>query len=205
MAERTGIDTLLDMTLFLGGATMLTGIVLKASGHKDQGDKVTMVGGATLASTLLVSAWRRFSPDVRAIMADPAAKELTSSPSDAQELAERQAFIRAHRALWADPTFQKNFHNDAPTTSPSSAFTQVAQEERFVRIWDHGPDDERLHIVDTHRQMLKPSLSASLGFSDNARAQFQAMSELMAKQALRKAKDPVAVRAKLDEIWARWA
>lgn len=207
-SERTAVDVAVDVGFLTGAATMLLGVGLKAHGRVAAADKITMAGTLVLGASILTSAWRRLEPTA-AVLPDPATKDLVPVPSVPQpELAERQQFIRAHRTLWADPSFKRHFaEGDLPKYMPSPGtmpiFTQAAQEERYVDAWDRGPTAERVRIAVEHRQLASPVHAPSWAWSPTALAAIQTLSRLMAEQAERKSETPAATRTDLAALFAR--
>ena len=206
-SERTAVDVAVDVGFLTGAATMLLGVGLKAHGRVAAADKITMAGTLVLGASILTSAWRRLEPSA-AVLPDPATKDLAPVPSVPQpELAERQQFIRAHRTLWADPSWKRHFaEGDLPKYMPSPGtlpvFTQAAQEERYVKAWDFGPTAERVRIAVEHRENASPLHAASWAWSPTALAAIQTISRLMAEQAVRKSEDPAATQAELAAQFA---
>jgi len=199
MTQRTAVDVAAGIGVLTGAATLLIGVGLKARGRVAAADKIAIAGTVVLGASILTSAWRHLEP-ANAALPDPATKDL-APPLGSPELAARQRFIRAHRTLWADPSFKKQFGEGKSDTTP--AFTQVAQEERYVEAWDHGPTTERVRIAVEHRQLARPISAASWNWSPTALAAIQAISSLMAEQAVRKAEDPAATHADLAARFAR--
>lgn len=201
-SERTAVDVAVDVGFLTGAATMLLGVGLKAHGRVAAADKIAMAGTLVLGASILTSAWRRLEPNA-AVLPDPATKDLVPTPSVPQpDLDARQQFIRAHRTLWADPSWKRHFAEGDLPKYPKPVFTQSIQEERYVNAWDFGPTAERVRIAVEHRENASPVHAASWAWSPTALAAIQTISSLMAEQAVRKSEDPAATRAELASQFA---
>ena len=180
-----------------GAAAVVTGITLKTTGRYRHGDRIAMAGGAALAGCTMALLWQQLAPDTKAIGADPAAKPLVPAAATTPiALAERQAFVHAHRAVWADPSWVAMWELKEPQPK-ENFFTEVNHEERLLRTWDNGPQDERIKEA-RFRRAIGRSLT---GLSTQARDNLKLMGDLMANQAVRCAADPVATRKQIDDIF----
>lgn len=180
-----------------GAAAVVAGITLKTTGRYRHGERIAMAGGAALAGCTMALLWQQLAPDTKAILADPAAKPLVPGATTTPlALAERQAFVHAHRAVWADPSWITYVGPGEPHPK-ENFFTEAIQEERMLRTWDNGPQDERIKEARFQRAIGR-SLA---GLSTQVRDNLKLMGDLMANQAVRCAADPVATRKQIDDIF----